>query len=63
MLAGLMLSAGLNSLLVEWADTGSRNPFLLLAAALLLVFTSLLAGFFPARRASATDPMEALRYQ
>jgi predicted permease len=62
-LAGLLLSAALNSLLLKWADTGSRDPFLLLAAALLLVFASLLAAVLPARRASAIDPTEALRYQ
>ena len=63
MLTGLMLSAGLNSLLVKWTDTSSRDPFLLLGAALLLLLASLLAGLFPACRASAIDPMEALRYQ
>jgi putative ABC transport system permease protein len=62
-LAGLLFSAGLNSLLLKWADTGSRDPFLLLAAALLLVFASLLAAVLPARRASTIDPTEALRYQ
>jgi predicted permease len=60
---GLLLSAALNSLLVKWADTGSRDPSLLLAATLLLLLASLLAGILPARRASAIDPMEALRYQ
>jgi ABC-type antimicrobial peptide transport system permease subunit len=63
MLAGLMLSAGLNSLLVKWTDSGSRDPLLLLAAALLLVFTSLLAGLVPARRASTIDPIRALRFE
>lgn len=63
MLAGLVLSAGLHSLLVKWTGSGSRDPLLLLGAALLLIFASLLAGVFPARRASAIDPMEALRCQ
>jgi putative ABC transport system permease protein len=63
MLAGIVLSTGLNSLLVKWTDTGSRDPLLLLAAALLLVFTSLLAGLFPARRASTIDPISALRFE
>jgi ABC-type antimicrobial peptide transport system permease subunit len=63
MLGGLVLSAGLSSLLVKWTGSGSRDPFLLLAAVLLLVLASLLAGVLPARRASAIDPMEALRYQ
>jgi len=63
MLAGILLSAGLNSLLIKWTDTGSRDPLLLLAAALLLVLTSLLAGLFPARRASTIDPIAALRFE
>jgi hypothetical protein len=63
MLAGIVLSAGLNSLLIKWTDTGSRDPLLLLVAALLLVFTSLLAGLFPARRASTIDPISALRFE
>ncbi|HEY3458688.1 MAG TPA: ADOP family duplicated permease [Bryobacteraceae bacterium] len=62
-LVGFLLSAGLNSLLVRWTDIGSRHPLLLVAAALLLVLASLLAALLPARRASAIDPMEALRYQ
>jgi predicted permease len=62
-LAGIVLSAGLNSLLVKWTDTGSRDPFLLFAAALLLMSTSLLAGFFPARRASSIDPIASLRFE
>jgi predicted permease len=60
-LAGLVLSASLNSLLVRWADTGSRDPLLLLAAALLLVVTALVAGILPARRASTIDALKALR--
>jgi hypothetical protein len=63
MLAGLLLSASLNSLLVKWTNTGSRDPLPLLAAALLLVFTSLLAGLLPARRASTIDPIQALRFE
>jgi ABC-type antimicrobial peptide transport system permease subunit len=63
MLVGLMLSAGLNSWLVKWTDSGSRDPFLLLAAALLLAFTSLLAGLFPARRASTIDPIASVRFE
>jgi predicted permease len=63
MLTGIVLSAGLNSLLIKWTDSGSRDPFLLLAAALLLVFTSLLAGLFPARRASTIHPLHALRFE
>ena len=62
-LVGFLLSAGLNSLLVRWTDIGLRHALLLVAAALLLVLASSLAALLPARRASAIDLMEALRYQ
>jgi predicted permease len=60
-LAGLLLSAGLNSSLLRWTDIGSRNPLLLLSAALILIVASLVAGLLPARRASTVDALKALR--
>jgi ABC-type antimicrobial peptide transport system permease subunit len=37
------------------------DPITIAAAVLLLALVGLLAGFIPARRAAAVDPMEVLR--
>jgi putative ABC transport system permease protein len=39
----------------------ATDPLTFLAVSLLLIITGLLAGYFPARRASRVDPMVALR--
>jgi len=39
------------------------DPEVFVATCLLLVFTALLATYFPARRATNTDPQSALRNQ
>jgi putative ABC transport system permease protein len=50
----------LQSLLVQ---SGSRDGATLTSIALLLVFVSLAACFWPARRATRLDPANALRYE
>jgi ABC-type lipoprotein release transport system permease subunit len=40
----------------------SRDPLLLGGVTVLLVAAATLACLVPARRAAATDPMQALRY-
>ena len=67
---GVVLSLVLSKLLARWAaDTGQReflfsqSPVLFLAGTVLLILAAALAAFVPARRASAIDPMEALRYE
>ena len=41
----------------------STDPASLLTAVALLLTVAIFAGYFPARRASRVDPMEALRYE
>ena len=54
------LSRFLKSMLFELSPT---DPMTYGIVALLLLTVSLLACWIPARRASKTDPMEALRYE
>ena len=60
--AGLALAflatRGVQSLLY---DTSAANPLVIAAAVALLLVAGLLASLLPARRAAATDPMQALR--
>ena len=60
---GVILSLLLQRTLSNLAESSAQNPFLFAAATLLLVTTSALAAFIPARRASSVDPMIALRYE
>jgi putative ABC transport system permease protein len=59
--AGLALSFALNHLIARWVETGSASPLVLVAVSVLLLGVAALACVFPARRASAVDPMVALR--
>lgn len=63
LVCGVLLSVFLSKFIAKWAEGSAQNPFLFAAATLLLVATSALAAFIPARRASAVDPMVALRYE
>ncbi len=60
---GLVLSLMLSGVLSKWAEGSTHNPLIFAAVTLLLVLTSALAAFIPARRASSVDPMDALRYE
>lgn len=60
---GILLSVSLSKILSKWAAGSAENPLLFAAVTLLLVGTSALAAFIPARRASSVDPMTALRYE
>ncbi|HLY39645.1 MAG TPA: ABC transporter permease [Terracidiphilus sp.] len=59
--AGLALSLSLNRLIAQWIEGGTRDPFMILAVSLVLVAVAALACLIPARRATAIDPMVALR--
>lgn len=58
---GLMLSIALNSVLARWSIRDVGDPVVLVAAAGTLLFSAGLATLIPARRASAIDPVIALR--
>jgi putative ABC transport system permease protein len=60
---GALLSVLLGGIVAKWAEASAQNPIIFAAVTMLLVMTSALAAFIPARRASAVDPMIALRYE
>jgi ABC-type antimicrobial peptide transport system permease subunit len=62
-LAGVMLTISLNRVLTRWIQGSSLDALILVGVILLLVITSGLSCFIPARRASSVDPMVALRYE
>jgi ABC-type antimicrobial peptide transport system permease subunit len=59
--AGILLSVAFDKLATKWVTESSRDPVVLAAVTLLLVVAATLACLVPARRAAATDPMNALR--
>jgi predicted permease len=59
--AGLGLSFALNRLIAQWVENASTSPLILLAACFLLLAVGAFACLVPATRASAVDPMYALR--
>jgi predicted permease len=60
--AGIALTFAFSKLLARWAEGSEQHPWTFLGAVLVLLLTAAVAAFVPARRASAVDPMEALRY-
>jgi predicted permease len=60
---GLVLSLFSKDLLSKWAEGSTANPLAFAAVTILLMATSAAAAMLPARRASAVDPMDALRYE
>jgi ABC-type antimicrobial peptide transport system permease subunit len=59
--AGLGLSFALNRVIAQWVENASTSPLILLAACFLLLAVGAFACLVPATRASAVDPMYALR--
>jgi predicted permease len=59
--AALALTLALNTILGQWIKGNSHDPRILLAGALLLSLAAALACIFPAWRASAANPIAALR--
>ena len=60
--AGILLSVAFDKLATKWVTESSRDPLILAGVTLLLIIAAGLACMVPARRAAATDPMQALRY-
>jgi predicted permease len=58
---GLGLSVALNGLVASWVKGSPRDPFTLLAAAIVLLLVAVGACIVPAWRAATIDPMRALR--
>jgi ABC-type antimicrobial peptide transport system permease subunit len=62
-LSGVALTLALNQVLAHWAEGSARDPLVLLAVTVLLVFVAAAACAGPAHRASTVDPMSALRFE
>jgi ABC-type antimicrobial peptide transport system permease subunit len=58
---GAILGLVMGKMLSSWVEVNSRDPVALASSTGVLLVTAALACFVPARRASAVDPMDALR--
>jgi predicted permease len=59
--AGIVLSLGLNRFFASWVGTTSNHPLMVAGVSLLLFTVAAMAYLLPARRALSVDPMTALR--
>jgi putative ABC transport system permease protein len=62
-LAGIILTIALHRVIGRWIQGSSLDALILAGVVLLLLTTSGLSCFIPARRASSVDPIVALRYE
>lgn len=61
--AGLVLTVALHSVVEKWAQGSARDPVILVVGTALLGVVAGLACLIPARYAARVDPMTALRYE
>jgi putative ABC transport system permease protein len=61
LLAGLVLSLGLDRLISRWVENSAHDPWLILGVSCVLLAVAGLACLLPSWRASSVDPMTALR--
>jgi predicted permease len=59
--AGLVMSVALNSVMGKWVEGNARDPVILLVGVGLMVVVAGVACLIPARSAAGVDPMVALR--
>jgi ABC-type antimicrobial peptide transport system permease subunit len=62
-LAGVVLSLAMKRIVAQWAQGSSISFAVLLGVTVLLAAVAGVACALPAHRASAIDPMQALRYE
>jgi predicted permease len=61
LLAGLVLSLGLNKVISRWVENSAHDPWLIVGVCGVLLAVAGLACLLPSWRASSVDPMTALR--